>query len=92
MRASAGAWLLAVVATQSIAVLSALVALHWGQPYRLAINFFALSMWLWGGMLYIWMISLIFYRYTFFTAFSTCMFKIEGTISQSFTDFSGFSS
>lgn len=23
-------------------------------------------MWLWGGMLYIWMISLIFYRYTFF--------------------------
>ena len=23
-------------------------------------------MWLWGGMLYIWMMSLIFYRYTFF--------------------------
>jgi voltage-gated anion channel len=23
-------------------------------------------MWLWGGMLYIWMISLIFYRDTFF--------------------------
>ena len=23
-------------------------------------------MWLWGGMLYIWIISLIFYRYTFF--------------------------
>ncbi len=61
-----GAWLLAVVATQSVASLSALVALHWSQPYRLMINFFALSMWLWGGMLYIWMISLIFYRYTFF--------------------------
>ena len=61
-----GAWLLAVVATQSVASLSALVALHWNQPYRLVINFFALSMWLWGGMLYIWMISLIFYRYTFF--------------------------
>jgi tellurite resistance protein TehA-like permease len=30
------------------------------------LNFFALSMWLWGGMLYIWMMSLIFYRYTFF--------------------------
>lgn len=30
------------------------------------VNFFALSMWLWGGMFYIWMISLIFYRYTFF--------------------------
>jgi tellurite resistance protein TehA-like permease len=61
-----GAWLLAVVATQSIAVLSALLAAHWNQPYRLEVNFFALSMWLWGGMLYIWMISLIFYRYTFF--------------------------
>ncbi len=23
-------------------------------------------MWLWGGMMYIWLISLIFYRYTFF--------------------------
>ncbi len=61
-----GAWLLAVVATQSVAVLSALIAPHWPQPYRLELNFFALSMWLWGGMLYIWMISLIFYRYTFF--------------------------
>lgn len=62
-----GAWLLAVVATQSISVLSALIASHWEQPYRLETNFFALSMWLWGGMLYIWMISLIFYRYTFFS-------------------------
>lgn len=61
-----GAWLLAVVATQSIAVLSALIAPHWEQPYRMELNFFALSMWLSGGMLYIWMISLIFYRYTFF--------------------------
>jgi tellurite resistance protein TehA-like permease len=61
-----GAWLLAVVATQAVAALSALIALHWGQPYRLIMNFLALSMWLWGGMLYIWMISLIFYRYTFF--------------------------
>jgi tellurite resistance protein TehA-like permease len=61
-----GAWLLAVVATQAVAGLSALIALHWPQPYRLIFNFFALSMWLWGGMLYIWMISLIFYRYTFF--------------------------
>lgn len=61
-----GAWLLAVVATQSLAVLSALIAPHWGQPYKLELNFFALSMWLWGGMLYIWMMSLIFYRYTFF--------------------------
>lgn len=61
-----GAWLLAVVATQSIAVLSALLAAHIGQPVKLEMNFLALSMWLWGGMLYIWMMSLIFYRYTFF--------------------------
>ncbi len=61
-----GAWLLAVVATQSIAVLSGLLAPHVGQPGRLEMNFLALSMWLWGGMLYIWMMSLIFYRYTFF--------------------------
>lgn len=61
-----GAWLLAVVATQSIAVLSALLATHASQPVKLELNFLALSMWLWGGMLYIWMMSLIFYRYTFF--------------------------
>ena len=61
-----GAWLLAVVATQSIAVLSALLAAHIEQPHKLEMNFLALSMWLWGGMLYIWMMSLIFYRYTFF--------------------------
>ncbi len=61
-----GAWLLAVVATQSIAVLSTLLAAHVSQPGKLELNFLALSMWLWGGMLYIWMMSLIFYRYTFF--------------------------
>jgi tellurite resistance protein TehA-like permease len=60
-----GGWLLAVVSTQSIAVLGALIAARWPQPYRLELNFLALSMWLWGGMLYIWMIALIFYRYTF---------------------------
>ncbi len=61
-----GAWLLAVVATQSIAVLAALIAPDLGQPYRVHVNFLALSMWLWGGMLYIWLMSLIFYRYVFF--------------------------
>ena len=65
-RGISGSWLLAVVATQSIAVLAALLSPHIDQPYRLGLNFFALSMWLWGGMLYIWMMSLIFYRYTFF--------------------------
>ncbi len=61
-----GGWLLAVVATQSLAVLASLVAVAVGQPVRLELNFFAFSMWLWSGMLYIWMMALIFYRYTFF--------------------------
>jgi tellurite resistance protein TehA-like permease len=61
-----GGWLLAVVATQSIAVCCALIAATTGQPYRAELNFVALSMWLWGGMLYIWTMSLIFYRYTYF--------------------------
>jgi tellurite resistance protein TehA-like permease len=64
-----GVWLIAVVATQSLAVLGALISRDWVQPHRLELNFFALSMWLWGGMFYIWIISLIFYRYIFF-AFS----------------------
>ena len=66
-RSISGTWLLAVVATQSIAVLIALLAPHWGNPQPLSADFAALSMWLFGGMLYIWIISLIFYRYTFFT-------------------------
>jgi tellurite resistance protein TehA-like permease len=61
-----GGWLLAVVATQALSVSSALLAARAGQPHRLELNLIALSMWLWGGMLYIWMMSLIFYRYTFF--------------------------
>ncbi|WP_296712400.1 tellurite resistance/C4-dicarboxylate transporter family protein [Rhodoblastus sp.] len=61
-----GGWLIAVVATQSIAVLTSLVSRDTPQPYRVELNFVALSMWLWGGMFYSWIISLIFYRYTFF--------------------------
>lgn len=61
-----GGWLLAVVATQSVAVLGALLAAQAPQPWRLELNFLALSMWLWGGMLYIWTMTLIFYRYVFY--------------------------
>ena len=60
-----GAWLLSVVSTQSLAVLSAKLSMHYPE-LRLILNFFGFAMWLWGGMLYIWMISLIFYRYNFF--------------------------
>lgn len=48
-----GGWLLAVVATQWQAVLAALISTRMEQPVRMEMNFFALSMWLWGGMLYI---------------------------------------
>lgn len=61
-----GAWLLAVVATQSIAVLSALLAVNEVAEAKRALNFLALSTWLCGGMLYAWIMGLIFYRYTFF--------------------------
>jgi tellurite resistance protein TehA-like permease len=61
-----GTWLLAVVAAQSVAVLAALLDAHWNPMHRLEFNFIALSLWLWGGMLYIWIMVLIFYRYSFF--------------------------
>lgn len=59
-----GGWLLAVVATQSVCVLGCrvLAPRFAGE----AVFFFLASLWLCGGMLYVWMISLIFYRYMFF--------------------------
>jgi tellurite resistance protein TehA-like permease len=60
-----GGWLIAVVATQAVSVLGARLAPVFDSEAQ-PIIFFALSMWLWAGMLYIWMISLIFYRYVFF--------------------------
>lgn len=61
-----GGWLVAVVAAQSVSALGGLVAPELSGA-RQAAMFFALIMWLGGGMLYIWIIALIFYRYTFFT-------------------------
>jgi tellurite resistance protein TehA-like permease len=60
-----GGWLVAVVAAQAVAALGALVAPQ-VDTARPAVLFFALVVWLGGGMLYIWIIVLIFYRYTFF--------------------------
>jgi tellurite resistance protein TehA-like permease len=60
-----GGWLVSVVATQSVSVLGGLLGPGFG-PYGEQALFFALAMWLGGGMLYIWIISLIFYRYSFF--------------------------
>lgn len=61
-----GAWLLAVVAPQSVAVLGALLAAQGDPAYRLELNFVALCLWLLGGMLYIWLMALIVYRLIFF--------------------------
>jgi tellurite resistance protein TehA-like permease len=61
-----GGWLLSVVATQSVVVLGNLLAPSLAGEAREGAVFFCLAMWLGGGMLYVWIISLIFYRYTFF--------------------------
>lgn len=60
-----GGWLVSVVATQAVSVLGGMLA-HGFGAHREQVLFFALAMWLGGGMLYIWIISLIFYRYSFF--------------------------
>ncbi len=60
-----GAWLLSVVATQSVCILGNLIAPTSG-PYQQPMLFLTIVLWLCGGMLYIWLIALIFYRYTFF--------------------------
>ncbi len=61
-----GGWLLTVVATQSLTVLGALLVPAIAEPWQRPLAFVALSMWMWGGMLYIWLMTLIFYRHLFF--------------------------
>jgi len=60
-----GGWLVAVVATESVSTLASLLAPAAGG-FAEPLLFTSLTFWLAGGMLYIWLISLIFYRYTFF--------------------------
>ncbi|MCC6499981.1 MAG: tellurite resistance/C4-dicarboxylate transporter family protein [Anaerolineales bacterium] len=60
-----GGWLLIVVSTQSIAVTGASIADHFGA-WTEPILFLTLTMFLLGFLLYILVISLIFYRLTFF--------------------------
>lgn len=60
-----GGWLVSVVAAQAVSLLGSMLAEGFG-PFQEQVLFFALAMWLGGGMLYIWIISLIFYRYSFF--------------------------
>lgn len=61
-----GGWLVAVVATQSVCVLGCTLG---GAVLvdREAALFALMAFWLGGGMLYLWIIGLIFYRYMFFS-------------------------
>lgn len=59
-----GGWLLAVVATQSVSVLGTLLVSRL-TSFREPILFFTLCMFLLGCMLYLPLITLIFYRFTF---------------------------
>ena len=60
-----GAWLIAVVATQSVSILGTLLASGFGT-LKETVLFYTLSMYLLGGMLYILIMALIFYRFLFF--------------------------
>lgn len=59
-----GSWLIATVATQSVSILGTLLAVHLEEPPE-AWFFFTLCMYLLGCMLYLSIITLIFYRFTF---------------------------
>jgi tellurite resistance protein TehA-like permease len=60
-----GVWLLTVVATQSVCVLGCLVVPHLPAGAAAPALFACLCFWLVGGMLYLWLIALIFYRMMF---------------------------
>jgi tellurite resistance protein TehA-like permease len=59
-----GAWLIAIVATQSVSVLGTLLAPQMTSGREVAL-FYTLCMYLLGAMLYLTIITLIFYRFTF---------------------------
>jgi tellurite resistance protein TehA-like permease len=59
-----GAWLIAIVATQAVSVLGSQLAPQF-ELHREIVLFFTLSMYLLGAMLYLTIITLIFYRFTF---------------------------
>lgn len=61
-----GGWLIIVVSTQAISVLGTLVLPQFIQPPDVAL-FFSLMLYLMGGILYILIMGMIFYRLMFFT-------------------------
>lgn len=61
-----GGWLVSVVATQSLAFLTLTMLGAGAVPgLRQPLMFAALILWLGGGALYLWLMTLIFFRYTF---------------------------
>ena len=61
-----GGWLVSVVATQSLAILTVLVLpSEISAQLQQALAFGAVVLWLGGGALYMWLMTLIFFRYTF---------------------------
>lgn len=60
-----GAWLISIVATQSVSILTTFIVQQF-HPFTEEALFFALVMYLIGCMLYTLIITLIFYRFTFF--------------------------
>jgi tellurite resistance protein TehA-like permease len=61
-----GGWLVSVVATQSLAILTLTMLGAGATPgLRQPLMFAALVLWLGGGALYLWLMTLIFFRYTF---------------------------
>ena len=61
-----GGWLISVVATQSVSILTVLIASEGSfARIREPMMFAALALWLGGGALYLWLTSLIFLRCTF---------------------------
>ena len=61
-----GSWLVSVVAPQSVAVLTVLIlTADFLAGLERALSFAALVLWLGGAALYLWIMTLIFFRYTF---------------------------
>ncbi|HEX7045906.1 MAG TPA: tellurite resistance/C4-dicarboxylate transporter family protein, partial [Burkholderiales bacterium] len=60
-----GGWLVSVVAAQSVAILTVLLAREALSAHAPLLVFAALVLWLGGGALYLWLTTLIVLRYTF---------------------------
>jgi len=61
-----GGWLVSVVATQSVSILTVyMLSAGAADGYQPPLMFVALVLWLGGGALYMWLMTLIFFRYTF---------------------------